>query len=172
MSIRLFDLDNGHVIPTIHCETIGYLKDIKKKYPKDYLNIYAYLFYMSCLNEDENPFANVPEDDREDIIIKEVGGKFSPDSDDIFKALQSTKKLYETPTYHLYISAKTALERMAHYLKNTPITDGRDGNIKDVRDTIRQFGELKETFNQLYREFKEEQSSTTTRGGQSLAYDQ
>ena len=42
--IRLFDLQNGQVIPTEHCYTIGYLKDIMDEYPDDYISIYAFLF--------------------------------------------------------------------------------------------------------------------------------
>ena len=56
MIIRLFDVQNGVVVPTEHCYTLKALKDIMDKYPEDYLKVYQYLFYMTCPNPDLNPF--------------------------------------------------------------------------------------------------------------------
>jgi hypothetical protein len=46
--IRLFDIQNNKVVPTEHCYTLKFLKDIMDEFPEDYLKIYAYLFYMAC----------------------------------------------------------------------------------------------------------------------------
>ncbi len=50
MIIKLFDIDNGVVVPTEHCYTLKALKDIMDDYPDSYLQIYLFLFYMSCPN--------------------------------------------------------------------------------------------------------------------------
>ncbi len=62
MTIKLFDIENGVVIPTEHCYTLSTLKDLMDKYPDDYLKVYQYLFYMTCPNPDLN-------DKRREFII-------------------------------------------------------------------------------------------------------
>jgi hypothetical protein len=47
MIAKLFDVQNGVVIPSEHCYTLKSLKDIMDNYPDDYLKIYLYLFYYS-----------------------------------------------------------------------------------------------------------------------------
>ena len=91
--IRLFDVQNGKVIPTEHCYTMLCYKQLMDNYPKDYLSIYAYLFYMACPSPDLNPFFDVPEVDKEELIRREVGGDFDSDDELISNALDVTKKL-------------------------------------------------------------------------------
>ena len=44
MLIKLFDIQNGKVVPTEHCYTLKSLKTIMDKYPKTYLSIYVFLY--------------------------------------------------------------------------------------------------------------------------------
>jgi hypothetical protein len=171
MAIKLFDIQNSKITPTEHCYAISSLKRIMKEYPKDYLSIYAYLFYKTCLIEEENPFANVPEVDKDDIILKEVGGDFLSDDPLIEEALETCYKLYETPTYNLYLAAKVGIEKVSKYIRNVPITDGRDGNNISYLRYIEKYAEVCRTFEDRYKAFKEEQS-TIARGGHKIAYDQ
>lgn len=171
MSIILFDIQNSKMTPTKHCYSIGSLKRIMDEYPKDYLSIYAYLFYMSCLNDEENPFANVPEVDKEDMILKEVGGDFSIDDEPIFSALESCKKLYSTPTYELYLSAKRGVEKISKYIRDTPIVDGRDGNTASYLKYLEKFSYVRKSFEETWKAFKDEQGGKS-RGGNDIAYDQ
>lgn len=171
MGIRLFDIQNNKVTPTEHCYTIGSLKRIMEEYPNDYLSIYAYLFYMASLNEDENPFANVPEADKEDIVLKEVGGNFSPDEEAVYTALELVKKLHESTTYNAFLAIKTYLEKLNTYMRTAAITDGRDGNIMAGLKVAEKYNEIRESFNRTFKDFKEEQGRQS-RGGQDIAYDQ
>lgn len=171
MAIILFDIQNNKITATKHCYTIGSLKAIMDKYPKEYLSIYAYLFYMSCLNDEENPFANTPELDKEELVLKEVGGQFSIDDELIYKALEVCKILYSTPTYEMYLSAKIGVERMSKYIRNTPIVDGRDGNTAAYLKYLERFSEVRKSFEETWRAFRDEQGGKS-RGGNDIAYDQ
>ena len=86
MLVRLFDVQNGIVIPTEHCYTLKALKDIMDNYPEEHLKIYLYLFYMTCPNPDMNPFFYAPDIDKEYLIMKEINGDFSLEDDDIHTA--------------------------------------------------------------------------------------
>jgi hypothetical protein len=171
MAVKLFDILNGEVTPTEHCYAISSLKRIMDEYPTEYKSIYPYLFYMSCLNDEENPFANVPEADKEELILKEVGGDFSPDEEAIYNALETCRELYKTPTYNLYLAAKIGIERIAEYMKNTLIAGGRDGNEANYLRYMERYDEVCRSFESRYKAFKEEQSRTG-RGGHNIAYDQ
>jgi len=86
--IRLFDIQNGKVTASEHCYTLKFLKDIMDEYPDEHLRIYAYLFYMTCPNPDLNPFFDVPERDKEEIILQEVDADFSTDDELITHAIK------------------------------------------------------------------------------------
>lgn len=169
--IRLFDIQNGKVVPSEHCFTLKFLKDIMDEYPADYLRVYAYLFYMTCPSPDVNPFFDVPEQDKEELILTEVDAEFSTDDDSIQHALKMCKKLYETPTYRAYMGIKTMLDRLARYMETTEIEHGRDGNITALVNAASKFEQIRQSFKGTLRDLEEEQKSQV-RGGQNLAYDE
>ena len=149
MITRLFDVQNGVVVPTEHCYTLKALKDIMDKYPEDHLKIYLYLFYMTCPNPDMNPFFHTPE---------------------IFIALQFCQRMYETPTSRAYKGMASMLDRLARYMETTQITAGRDGNINSLVAAAKNFDQIRASFKGVYKDLQDEQSSKV-RGGQGLAYD-
>jgi hypothetical protein len=79
--IRLFDISNGKVIPSEHCYTLKFLKDIMDEHPDDHIQIYSYLFYMTCPNPDMNPFFDIPEEDKEHER-EETKNRENPTNDD------------------------------------------------------------------------------------------
>ena len=169
--IRLFDISNGKVIPTEHCYTLKFLKDIMDTYPDEYLQIFTYLFYMSCPNPDMNPFFDIPEQDKEDIILREIDADFSLDDAKITHALAMCKKMYETPTYRAYEGIKIFLDNMAKSMKTESITFGRDGSGPALLRMAEKYDQVRQSFKGVYRDLMEEQQSSV-RGGQNLAYDQ
>jgi hypothetical protein len=170
MITKLFDIQNDKVIPTEHCYTIKFLKDIMDAYPDTHMSIYTYLFYMSCPDPELNPFFNLPEHEKEDIIIEESGLEESSEDPKIRYALDMCTKMYETPTLRAYMGIKKALDNMAIYMANTQITDGRDGNISQIRAVAKDFDAIRQSFKGAYKDLKDEQT-TSVRGGQGLAYD-
>lgn len=170
MITRLFDVQNGVVVPTEHCYTLKALKDIMDNYPDDHLKIYLYLFYMTCPNPDMNPFFHTPEIDKEPIILQEIEAEFSPEDSDIFIALEFCKRMYETPTSRAYKGISAMLDRLGRYMENTPITHGRDGNFNSLIAAAKNYDAIRASFKGAYKDLQEEQSSKV-RGGQGLAYD-
>ncbi len=169
--IRLFDILNSKVVPSEHCYTINSFKEIIETYPEESSNIFAYIFYLSCPNPDLNPFFDVPEVDKEELIRREVGGEFDSDDELITNALEVAKKLYETPTVRAYMGIKTMLDRLAKYMETTDIEHGRDGNITALINAASKFEAIRQSFKGILRDLQEEQQSTV-RGGQVLGYDQ
>ena len=171
MLIKLFDIVNNKVVPTEHCYTISSLNDIMTKYPDDYLKVYTYLFYMTCPNPDLNPFFNVPEHEKEEIIMSEIDMDISTEDELIIRGMSTCKKLYETPTYRTYVGIKSMLDRLAHYMETTEIHHGRDGNITALVNAAAKFEQIRQSFKGAYKDLAEEQQSQV-RGNIGLAYDQ
>ena len=171
MTIKLFDIENGVVVPTEHCYTLKALKDVMDEYPEEHLKIYLYLFYMSCPNPDLNPFFYTPEMDKEDLILKQIDSDFSVEDDSIHKALQFCQKMYETPTSRAYKGIASMLDRLARYMETQSITDGRDGNINSIVSAAKNFDQIRSSFKGVYKDLQDEQSSKV-RGGIGMAYDQ
>lgn len=167
---KLFDVQNGVVIPTEHCYTLRALKDVMDEYPEDYLKIYMYLFYMCCPNPDLNPFFFTPDMEKENMIMDQIGAEFSTEDETVFKALQFCQKMYETPTSRAYKGIASMLDRLGRYMETTPITHGRDGNMNSIIAAAKNYEAIRQSFKGAYKDLQEEQSSRV-RGGQGLAYD-
>jgi hypothetical protein len=171
MIVKLFDVQNGKVIPTEHCYTLAALKDVMDEYPDDYLSIYQYIFYMTCPNPDLNPFFFTPDIDKENLVLEQVKAEFSTEDETIFKALKFCERLYETPTSRAYKGISSMLDRLARYMETTTITAGRDGNINSLIAAAKNFDQIRQSFKGAYKDLQEEQSSRV-RGGIGTAYDQ
>lgn len=170
MIVKLFDIQGSKVVPTEHCYTLKSLKAIMDRYPDSHMKIYQYLFYMTCPNPDINPFFNLPSEDKEEIILKEVGADFSSESDLVPEALAFCKKLYETPTSRAFEGIKTTLDNLAKYMTNTQFTHGRDGSIGGLLSAAEKFQKIRESFKGAYSDHMEEQGRL--RGNSAQAYDQ
>ena len=171
MIVKLFDIQNGKVIPTEHCYTLKALKMVMDNYPDNHIKIYQYLFYMTCPNPDLNPFFYTPEIDKESLILEQIDADFSTEDEDVFIALEFCKRMYETPTSRAYKGIASMLDRLGRYMENSPITDGRDGNINSIVAAAKNFDQIRASFKGVYKDLQEEQSSRV-RGGIGMAYDQ
>ena len=171
MIVKLFDIQNGKVIPTEHCYTLKALKMVMDNYPDDYIKIYQYLFYMTCPNPDLNPFFYTPDLDKESLILEQIDAEFSTEDQDIYIALQFCQRMYETPTSRAYKGIASMLDRLGRYMDTTPITHGRDGNITALVNAAKNYEAIRASFKGAYKDLQEEQSSRV-RGGIGMAYDQ
>lgn len=171
MIVKLFDIQNGKVIPSEHCYTLKTLKTIIEEFPEEHLQIFQYVFYMTYPNPDLNPFFTTPELEKESIILREIDADFSTEDDLVQDALKLCRQLYETPTYRAYKGIQSMLDKLARYMEQTPIEHGRDGNINSIVNAAAKFEQIRSSFKGAYSDLMEEQKSTV-RGGQGLAYDQ
>lgn len=169
--VKLFDIHEGAIVPSEHIYALKFLKDIMTEYPEDYMSVYLYLFYMTCPNPDMNPFFDVNESEKEELILSQINVNFSTEDETILDALVMCRKLYETPTYRAYTGLKSMLDRLARYMEITPIEHGRDGNINSLVNAASKFEAIRMSFKGAYKDLMEEQKSQV-RGGQQLGYDQ
>lgn len=169
MAIKLFDIQGGKVVPTEHCHTLPFLRRIMEEYKDNYLEIFAYLFYMSCRSS-ENPYFNRPQEELQEEILRDLEVSFDSEDRYIRMALDRCKEMYETPTVRAYNGISNMLEKLAFYMETQTITDGRDGNITAIVSAAKNFDAIRKSFKGVAKDLEEEQSSRA-RGGQKLSYD-
>jgi hypothetical protein len=167
--IKLLEIENRTVKPTEHCQTIKWLRVIQEKFD-NYIDVYAYIFFMACPSE-ENPFYNIPLEMREETILNDLNSEIDTEADEIVEAVEKAQILYETPTVRAYKGIKTALDNIAEYMANTTITDGKDGNIAQIRAVAKDFDAIRQSYKGICKDLAAEQESHV-RGGQNLGYDQ
>jgi len=155
MIIKLFDVSNGAVIPSIHCHTIGFLKDIMDNY-EDYIKIYSYLQYMTSWNPEDNPYLAMREEDREESILHDLGIDFSLDDDMIQDALTGCRKLTDMPSARIWRALKIGIDQVTDFITNTVPDSGKDGSFNDYIKAMEKVGSLNDNYNKGYKSFMEE----------------
>jgi hypothetical protein len=156
MYIKLFDFEGGSLVPSIHCYSIIWLKNIMESYPKNYLKIFLYLQYMCSWNPEDNPYLAMEESEREQTILYDIRADFSVEDDLIQEALQRCHKIFDTPTYRLYRAGKICIDNITKFLETTKPSSGKDGSIADIRATFKDFNNLVSEYNKGYKTFIED----------------
>lgn len=169
--IRLFDYNEGAVVPTEHCYILKSLKDIVDAHPEDYLKRLAYVYYMTCPDPDQNPFFNVQESEKSELIFKEIDADFSLDDILLDKAIEFCNSLYDTPTKRAYNGIKVMMDRLASFFQTHTLSTGRDGSLTAVVAAASKYKELRDTFKSIEKDYKDE-IKELARGDAFTAYDQ
>ena len=169
MEIRLFEIEGRVVKPTEHCYMISWLNCIIEHFPEDHVKVLAYVYYMSYSGPN-NPYTNIVEEDREQKIMQSLEPEFDTEDPMIIRAIEKCTELYMTPTMRSYDAIKTMLDNLNTYLKNTPVTDGRDGNIGPLLRVAKEFKGVREAFKGVQDDVIEE-SKIKARGKSKLPYD-
>lgn len=167
--IHLFDIENGIVIPSVHCNIIPEFKAVIDKYKDESTKVLAYLFYTTYIGS-ENPYSNYPKYEREEVVKKDMCYKVKEDSI-IANAREKMEKMYETPTMRFYKAFTNSLDKLSSYLDNSSVSDGRDGNLDDIMKIMKEYEKLRQSFKSIRNDLKEEETANV-RGDIEIAYDQ
>lgn len=172
MEPYLFDIKDGVVVPTEHCYTIAAYKNVIDEFGENAGKIFAFCHYMYSLNEKRNPFALLPEAEKEEVITRQICPELDTESTVVREALELTGKLYETSAYRIFKGVKMQQDSLADYLKNMKWLDGKDGNILQNVAISKNIPVFREAYKQAYRDYQDEQGNTNVRGDVNLAYDE
>lgn len=170
MIIKFFDIVNDKVVLNHNCLSIPELLAIKEAYTNPIPAFNFLHFYF----DPESPYANLPEEDREDIVLKDFPGEYTLEDEVMIEAMKKLANMYITPTYRYYQDSKILLEKLGKFARNTDITTGRDGNLSALAMQVKSVGKTIQEFKQLEKIVMQELSEGQgrTRGGKKKAYDQ
>lgn len=169
--INLFDWDGKTIKPSMHCESIQYLKEIKTRYKKDYLDVYLFLHYMCCIDEKENPYVLVNEFIKKKKIVDEIGAKFDYNDEFIDECIKKTEQLYETPGYRTFKLFKSNLDKIAVFLEKQTGLNDTEMDIEQILKLSASYEKAVVTFEKAYTDVRAN-IATVGRGNEKIAYDQ
>lgn len=168
MMIQIFDVQDKKVVPSIACHKIPELKVIMDIFPDEYLKVYQYIFGMTC-PDGSNWYVNLPEHEKEEVIDRDISPyTFYKEDMKIEEAMEKCRKLYETPTRRAWMGAKKMVDKVAQYLDETEITEGKDSNAMAIDRFMSKLVEYSETYSKLENILKEEQAKV--RGDVKVPY--
>lgn len=167
---KIFDINNGQVVINHNCLSMPELKAIHDSY-EDPIPAFNFLHYKYDV---ESPYSNIPEDDKDDILINDFPGEYTLEDEVMIEAMRKLEELYITPTYRYYLDNKILMEKLGVFARTASVTTGRDGNIAALQAQVKSVGKTILEFKQLEKIAMQEIEETKgrARGGKKLAYDQ
>lgn len=170
-AVNLFSVKNGKATITDHCYTNTYYSNIIKIYGEsDAVKIFTVFQYMADLNPETNPYANVSEIEKLEVIIRACAHDLplTVDWDDelLQEGIELTRKLFETPTYRAYLSIKGMRDKLTEEMNIVDISMYKeDGNVGEVKKALEVYEIINESARKAYSEFESENGSVQRKGG-------
>jgi hypothetical protein len=169
MLIKLFDVQDKKVVASETTYMVPELALVISTFKENYLKVLYYIFCTTC-PDGTNPYANVDEELKEQVILADQKPEFDLEDPIIIRAQEKCLKLYETPTLRAYIAAKKGVDKIAKWVNETEITSGKDGNGMLYNTYMSKIADYNKQYKDLEKELMEEQAKV--RGSQKLRYDQ
>lgn len=165
--IDILTIENDKIVPDLNCKSIPELQTLIDTY-EDSTNALLYVYHMVA---PFSSYVNIPEDDKEDILLEDFPGDYGAEDVEIQEAINKLNKLYRTPTRHFFLNAKKGLEKLGDYMADAKIESGKDGNFSAYSMTFTRIGKIIQEFKQLEKLYEEE-NDTGVRGGHEIGYDE
>lgn len=173
MVLQWSDEANG-VLPSVNCYVITELKKLLDKKEKQDQDVIPYLTYLYFMCDPLSPYANTPEDDKEDQILEDIKSRFNVDiikgdEPELIMAKEKLDKLEETPTQRLYKAASEIANKIAATAFVTEIDDSKEGNMNIWLAFLKGSDEVLKKVNNATNLYKEEIKG---RSSMELGYDE
>ena len=164
MNVKLFDLVNGEIVPSIHCKTISSFVNLEEEYGPNTGKICACFHYMLSLNPEDNPFAYYPEEGKWQAINESVLPELPLDVQGnlvLSLALSQAREMYETSPYRVYKAFKNLLDKLVVSIDNSTIDLTKDsGNIAQIKGVVAAYADIKKAYQDSFQEFMKSFNTT------------
>lgn len=169
--VKLFDVRDGKAFITDHCYTNVYLNKIIKDYGKpNAVKIFTVFQYVADLNPDTNPYAEISELEKLEVVIRACAPDL-PDSidwnDEVFEeGIELTRKMFETGTYRAYLALKGLRDKLTEEIQLVTISLYKeDGNVGELNKALAMYESINEATRKAFSEFEAENGSVQRKGG-------
>jgi len=169
--IKLFDIKNGRATITEHCYTNAYYSEIIKTYGEfNAVKIFTVFQYMADLNPETNPYANLSEIEKQEVIIRSTCPDLplSIDWDDevIQEGIELTRKLFETGAYRAYLAIKGLRDKLTEAIQEAQVSVYKeDGNVGELNKALQMYETINESTKKAFSEFEAENGTVQRKGG-------
>ncbi len=163
--VTIFDITEGHVVINENCLLIPELKKIIDTY-EDPIPVLGFLHFST---DPKSPYGNLPEEEREEMILADYPGDYTTDDEPVYKAVEKLKKLYETPSMRGRRKALVAYDNLMDYMEKASITEGRDANLPGILNTLKSIRGINKELRAFEQDVEEE---LKVRGQGNVGYDE
>jgi hypothetical protein len=174
LNIELFKLNSeGKLVLTAHCEVIPFLKKIRTTFKKEYLSVYAYVFYMTH-ESPLNPYFNYSQYEKEFKILEDLECSFDIEHPVVLKALERLREMYTLPSAMAYSTIAETLHKVASNIRNSSSIEMDQQSIKNIMTAAAGFKDLKKVFDESRRDLiieSKQAEVARVRGGAQKGYD-
>lgn len=163
--VSIFDISEGNIVVNQNCLLIPELKAIVDTY-ENYIPVLGYV-HFTC--DPKSPYANLPDNEREEMILADYVADYSVDDEVVYKAVEKIKKLYETPSMRFLRDARGGLENLSQYLSKASVTEGKDSNLTGLISALKSISKINQEYKALEKDVEEE---LRVRGQNLTGYDE
>lgn len=170
---KLFDIQGGGtIVPKQDCYIIKPLKKVIDEFPEDHPKIFAWLHYMYSMRPDDNPYADVPLEQRSEQILFDLELDVDVDTPTIRAAMECVEEKYYTTLYGVYRGMKSMMDKIGFKLLESDINLEKDGNSMAISRILKEYEVYRKGYKTAFRDYDEEQGDVKVRGGGQLAIDE
>ncbi len=166
--MKIFDIVEKRVIINENILLIPVFKRVVDKYGDKYLDVFCFIHYF-C--DYKSPFSEYTEEKKEEKLMSlyNPDGDFTMEDPEIIDAINLYKEMQWTPSMELVEAAKIMIHKMAAYLKTASLTDGKDGNITQIGNIMKQLGPNVASYDELKEQVEKEKAKTNVYGGKHVS---
>ena len=142
MTPKILDYEQGRITVTAEAYMIPELKALIDKYETQ---VEPYLGYVHLMTWMYSPYRNADINEKEEQVIYDVIntiGDFDIDEPLLKPALAKLTELNTTALTLFFLEVEQELHRMRIYLKNTPISGGKEGDLSERFRILKEAGAI------------------------------
>jgi len=112
--------------------------------------------YLWAMYDPESPYMNISEIEREEKVLSDYPVHRYLDEPEMIQAIKKCEELYFSPVRKILKASKKAIENISDFLEDNTITDGRDGNLTQVVNTIKSLPQILKAYQDAETAYKKE----------------
>ncbi len=112
--------------------------------------------YIWGMYDPQSPYMNFEEHEREAQVLKDFPVQKYLQSIEMSEAIDKAERLYFSPLRKILAGAKRAVENISSFLSETEISDGRDGNLSQIVQTIKSLPQILKAYQEAENAYKQE----------------
>lgn len=112
--------------------------------------------YLFSMYDPQSPYMNFEEHEREAQVLKDFPVQKYLQSIEMSEAIDKAERLYYSPLRKILGGAKRAVENISSFLSETEISDGRDGNLSQIVQTIKSLPQILKAYQEAENAYKQE----------------
>lgn len=173
---RLFDIERNRIVPDASILAIPAFKKIwmrdKAKEKEQALKEISYVVFLCDFH---SPYRDISDSLKKPLIIKDLFEEgWEPDKD-ILKAVDTYKKLQETPSMRLLQSARKTLDKLSDYFETIDFSEeDYSGKPKysasDLTRNLKEVGNIVKSLTMLETQVKLELDNSNVRGNSEIGF--